>query len=93
MPVRHEAAGTVQIIEENKSDGLHVVVPDVAARIDAIVAEVAFAGSRYSIPGDRAVKKELRGVLKQFGLPVTGELYDRAYLYVRENKSALRPPP
>jgi type I restriction enzyme R subunit len=33
----------------------------------------------------RAVKKELRGVLKQFALPVTGELFDRAYLYVREN--------
>jgi hypothetical protein len=29
--------------------------------------------------------KELRGVLKQFGPPVTGELFDRAYLYVREN--------
>ena len=64
MTVRPEAAGTVQIIEENKSDGLHVVVPDVPARIDAIVAEVAFTGWRESIPGDRAVKKELRGVLK-----------------------------
>jgi type I restriction enzyme R subunit len=31
------------------------------------------------------VKKELRGVLKQFALLVTGELFDRAYLYVREN--------
>lgn len=42
-----------------------MVVPDVAARIDAIVAEVAFTGWRESIPGDRAVKKELRGVLKR----------------------------
>jgi type I restriction enzyme, R subunit len=74
-----------QIIEENKPDGLHVVVPDVAARIDAIVTEVAFTGWRESTPGDRAVKRELRGVLKQFALPVTGELFDRAYLYVREN--------
>jgi hypothetical protein len=46
VPVRPEAAGTVQIIVENKSDGLHVVVPDVAARIDATVAEVAFTGWR-----------------------------------------------
>lgn len=53
-----------------------MVVPDVAARIDAIVAEVAFTGWRESIPGDRAVKKELRGVLKQFGLPVTAEPFD-----------------
>lgn len=65
-----------QIIEENKPDGLNVVVPDVAARIDAIVAEVAFTGWRESIPGDRAVKKELRGVLKQFALPVTAEPFD-----------------
>jgi hypothetical protein len=33
-----------QIIEENKPDSRNVVVPDVAARIDAIVAEVAFSG-------------------------------------------------
>jgi type I restriction enzyme R subunit len=74
-----------QIIEENKPDGLHVVVPDVAARIDAIVTDVAFTGWRESTPGDRAVKKQLRSVLKQFGLPVAGELFDRAYGYVREN--------
>ena len=74
-----------QIIDENKPDGLHVIVPDVAARIDAIVTDVAFTGWRESTPGDRAVKKELRSVLKQFALPVTGELFDRAYLDVREN--------
>jgi type I restriction enzyme, R subunit len=33
-----------QIIEENTPAGLHVVVSDVAARIDAIVGEVAFTG-------------------------------------------------
>ena len=54
-----------------------MVVPDVAARIDTIVSEVAFTDWRESTPGDRAVKKELRGVLKQFALPVTGELFDR----------------
>lgn len=74
-----------QIIDENRPDGLHVVVPDVATRIDAIVSEVVFTGWRESTPGDRAVKKELRAVLKQFALPVTGELFDRAYRYVREN--------
>lgn len=74
-----------QIIDENKPDGLHVVVTDVAARIDAIVGEVAFTGWRDSTPGDQAVKKQLRLALKQFHLPVTGELFDRAYAYVREN--------
>ena len=74
-----------QIIVENKPENLHVVVSDVAARVDEIVGEVAYTGWTASSPGDRAVKRELRGVLKQFGLPVTGELFDQAYLYVREN--------
>jgi hypothetical protein len=82
-----------QIIEENRPDGLNVVVLDVAARIDAVVAEVAFTGWRESIPGDRAVKKELRGVLKQSALPVTAELFDRDTLRARKPTSALRPPP
>lgn len=74
-----------QIIDENKPDGLHVIVPDVAARIDAIVSEVAFTGWRESTPGDREVTKQLRATLRQFGLPVTGELFNKAYAYVREN--------
>src|SRR5512146_3039306 len=45
-PVRPKLRALSQIIDENKPDGLHVVVPDVAARIDAIVTEVAFTGWR-----------------------------------------------
>ena len=74
-----------QIIDENKPDELHLIVPDVANAIDAIVTEVAFTGWRESTPGDRAVKKELRSALKQYGLPISGELFDKAYAYVREN--------
>jgi type I restriction enzyme, R subunit len=81
----HKLRALSQIIDENKPNSLHVAIPDVASRIDAIVTEVAFSGWRESTPGDRAVKRELRGVLKQFHLPVTGELFDRAYEYVREN--------
>jgi type I restriction enzyme R subunit len=74
-----------QIVAENKPDNLHVVVMDVAAYIDEIVNDAAYSNWRVSSPGDRAVKRKLRGVLKQFGLPVTGALFDRAYAYVREN--------
>ncbi len=35
-------------VDESKPDGLHVVVPDVAARIDAIVTEIAVTGWRES---------------------------------------------
>ncbi len=74
-----------QIVTENKPENLHVVVMDVAAYIDEIVNDAAYSNWRVSSPGDRAVKRKLRGVLKQFGLPVTGALFDRAYAYVREN--------
>lgn len=36
-------------------------------------------------PGDRTVRKELKLVLRKFSLPTTGELFDRAYAYIREN--------
>ena len=35
--------------------------------------------------GDKKVRKELRAALKNFGLPVTGELFNKTYEYVREN--------
>ena len=38
-----------------------------------------------SQPGDREVRRQLRLVLKNNGLPPQGELYDRAYAYIREH--------
>ena len=35
--------------------------------------------------GERTVKTEIRKALKKFGLPATGEPFDRAYNYVAEN--------
>ena len=47
--------------------------------------EVAYVGWNESVPGDKAVRKELRSTLKTFGLPPTGAVFDRAYEYVKEN--------
>jgi type I restriction enzyme R subunit len=33
----------------------------------------------------RTVRREVRLVLKKYGLPTTGELFDRAYGYIRTN--------
>lgn len=74
-----------QIVEENTPPGLHKIVPDIVFRIDTIVLEVAYTGWTESDTGDKKVRKELRAVLKDFGLPVTGELFNRTYEYVREN--------
>ena len=35
----------------------------------------------YQVPGN----KTLRQVLKKYRLPLTGDLFDRAYAYIREN--------
>ncbi|GAA5118267.1 HsdR family type I site-specific deoxyribonuclease [Haloechinothrix salitolerans] len=74
-----------QIVEQNTPPGLHQIVPEVVDRIDAIVVEVAYSGWTESDTGDKRVRKELRGTLKDFGLPVKGELFNRTYEYVREN--------
>lgn len=73
------------IVEENTPPGLHKIVPDMVFRIDSIVVEVAYTGWRESDAGDKKVRKELRAALKNFGLPVTGELFNNTYEYVREN--------
>jgi len=60
-------------------------VEDVARDIDMIVKQVRFTGWSHTQEGDRTVRKELRLVLKKYGLPATGEPFDSAYAYIREN--------
>lgn len=74
-----------QIVEENTPPGLHKIVPDIVFRIDSIVLKVAYTGWTDSDAGDKKVRRELRAALKSFGLPVTGELFNKTYEYVREN--------
>lgn len=74
-----------QIVEQNKPADLSILIPDIVHGIDAIVLEVAFTGWAETSSGDREVKKQLRAVLKDYGLPFKGDLFDRAYEYVREN--------
>lgn len=74
-----------QIVNEYKPDGTPVVVDDVVRDIDTIVKQVSYSGWAENQSGDRTVRKELRAVLKKYGLPLTGDLFDHAYAYVREN--------
>ena len=53
--------------------------------IDTIVRQVRFTGWSHTQNGDRTVRREVRLTLKKYGLPTTGELFDRAYAYIREN--------
>ncbi|GAA5002118.1 HsdR family type I site-specific deoxyribonuclease [Kitasatospora paranensis] len=74
-----------QIVEQNTPPGLHKIVPDIVDRIDSIVAEVAYTGWIESDAGDKRVRRELRAALKEYGLPIKGDLFDKTYDYVREN--------
>jgi type I restriction enzyme R subunit len=74
-----------QILEEYSPPGTPVIVEHVVGEIDAIVKPIRGTGWQESQPGDREVRRQLRLVLKNNGLPPQGELYDRAYAYIREH--------
>lgn len=74
-----------QIFREYAPAGTPVIIEEVVASIDEIVRQARFTGWTQSQPGDREVRQQLRLSLKRFGLPPTGELFDRAYAYIREN--------
>ena len=62
-----------------------VIIENVVNDIDTIVRQVRFTGWTQTQNGDRTVRREIRLVLKKYGLPSTGELFDHAYAYIREN--------
>lgn len=74
-----------QIFREYAPDGAPQILTSVVTDIDTIVRQVSFSGWNETQAGDRTVRKEVRLVLKKHGLPTTGELFDRAYAYIREN--------
>ncbi|MGI5950448.1 MAG: type I restriction endonuclease subunit R [Brooklawnia sp.] len=74
-----------QIVNEYKPASTPVVVDDVVRDIDTIVKQVSYSGWAENQSGDRTVRKELRTVLAKYSLPLTGDLFDHAYAYVREN--------
>jgi type I restriction enzyme R subunit len=74
-----------QILEEYAPPGVPVIVASVVEQIDGIVRPIRGTGWQDSQPGDREVRRQLRLVLKDAGLPPSGTLYDRAYAYIREH--------
>jgi len=74
-----------QIFEEFKPQGVPFVIESVVEQVDSLVQPVRGTGWQTSHPGDRTVRQELRLILRNSGLPPSGELFDRAYAYIREN--------
>lgn len=73
------------ILEEFAPPDTPVIVERVAEDIDAIVRPVRGTRWQASHPGDREVRVQIRKVLRNHGLPASGELFDRAYAYIAEH--------
>lgn len=74
-----------QIFREFAPPDTPVIIESVVTDIDTIVRQVRFTGWSNTQNGDRTVRREVRLILKKYSLPTTGELFDRAYAYIREN--------
>ena len=74
-----------QIFREYAPPDSPVIIENVVNDIDTIVRQVRFTGWSQTQNGDRTVRREVRLTLNKYGLPTTGELFDRAYAYIREN--------
>ncbi len=74
-----------QIFKEYAPPETPAIIESVVIDIDTIVRQVRFTGWSNTQNGDRTVRREVRLILKKYSLPTTGELFDRAYSYIREN--------
>ena len=74
-----------QILEQYAPPGVPMIVSKVVEDIDALVRPIRGTHWQESQPGDREVRRQLRLVLNSAGLPPAGDLYDRAYAYIREH--------
>jgi type I restriction enzyme R subunit len=74
-----------QIFEEFSPADVPLIIGDIVRDIDKIVGVVSYDGWLKQKRGDGLVRIEIRHVLKNFGLPLAGELFDRAYAYIAEH--------
>lgn len=84
LPDPHIGALT-QIFSEYAPETTPEIVTRIVERVDTIAGQVRGTGWQESQPADKQVRREIRKVLRDYSLPLSGDLYNRAYEYVREN--------
>lgn len=77
-------AALTELFEEARTDTTPVIIERIVNDIDAVVRAVRFDGWQQSNPGERDVKKALRGALRKYQLQNDQDLFDRAYEYIRQ---------
>jgi type I restriction enzyme R subunit len=77
-------AALTELFQTVKNSETPVIVERVVADIDDIVKQVRFPEWQQTEAGEREVKKALRRSLLKYKLHNDGELFDRAYGYIRQ---------
>jgi type I restriction enzyme, R subunit len=82
--VNRGKAALTELFQQVRNEKTPVMVERVVGDIDEIVRLVRFPGWQTTAAGEREVKKALRKSLLKYQLHQDGELFERAYGYVRE---------
>jgi type I restriction enzyme, R subunit len=77
-------AALTELFNEVKTADTPLIVERVVADIDEIVRLVRFPGWQGTQAGEREVKKALRKALFKYKLHADEELFEKAYLYIRQ---------
>ncbi|QYZ78228.1 hypothetical protein E2N92_01680 [Methanofollis formosanus] len=76
-------AALTELFEEARTNTTPVIIERIVNDIDAVVRAVRFESWQQSNPGERDVKRALRGALRKYQLQNDQDLFDRAYEYIR----------
>ncbi len=77
-------AALTELFEAARTAATPIIVERIVAKIDEIVRLVRFPGWQTTSAGEREVRKALRKILFDVKLHQDGELFDKAYGYVRQ---------
>lgn len=78
-------AALTQIFAEYAPPDPPKVVERVVQEVDDLVYPMRGSGWQRMISQDKDIRRRLRLILKSHGLPFTGDLFTKAYNYIREN--------
>lgn len=77
-------AALTELFNEIKTPDTPIIVERVVTDIDELVRLVRFPGWQQTLAGERDLKKALRKALFKYKLHADEELFDKAYIYIRQ---------
>lgn len=77
-------AALTALFEEHRGENTPEIVGRIVDDIDSLVRAVRFDGWQATTAGDRTIKQALRRALLKYRLHEDGDLFDKAYAYIRQ---------